>query len=566
MSKKAKKRGLKSAAIVLTLVLVACAAGIAFCYREKIKTFIFGNETSESIVQICKDININSELAQLSSNGEILKIDYINPGLDTYTLSTVIYSLKKSDVISRTDFGTGNFATGILNNGFYVAQLNEGIINIYDLNGKKTSQIKIPSKYQPGFLSVSENGEYICFGDGPSAQIFVADKKMQNIERVADFTGYTRICDTDGSSFFVQLYENGIIQIDAKTLKTKKIKTSGYIRLAGAYGSISPNDDGFEISDATGKKTGNLKINKIDEIPVTMSLKRIITAAGNMDTDIITVYNRDDGKYFTQSVNGSVYSAVDMQNGYIALSTVKSGKTPEIYLIDTASQKLSGDQNQEDTAKTVSEKEKVTESEKKKAEHLLSDVPVISQHPSFPTGCESVSAVIAMRYSGDNISPESFIDDYLEKSSDFHSENGNKYGPDPYSVFIGSPRSRSAYGCMAPVIENAMNKYYQGRKTVKNLTGSELETLCNEYINNDIPCLVWASIGMIEPKYTRSWTLPDGTAYRWLANEHCMVLIGYDNTHYYFSDPYKGAFVKYEKTLCEKRFEAFGRQAIAILK
>lgn len=566
MKSKKKRRHIKKIIGFLAFILIVCVICSAAYYKNEIKNFLFKNGSDENIIQICDNIGAGYELAQLSSSGDILKIDFINPALDTCDLTTVIYSTSKSKVLSQTDFKNGYFETGLLNNGYYLARLDSGIIELYDLSGKKTSEIHIPSKYSIGFLSVSKNGEYVCFGDGKTAQILIADKNMNSIKAVSDFTGYAKICYTEGSSFFVQLYENSIMEIDAETFSTKQFKATKNTRIINEYGSISPNEDGLDILNTDGKKTGELTINKIDEIPIAMSMERILTAAGNGNSDILTAYNKEDGKYFSQEVSGSIYSAVDMQNGYIALSTVSSESYTKIYLIDVASRKLTTNQNQSQAATAVSEKEKVTEAEKKNATYLITDVPIISQYPDFPTGCESISAVIAMQYSGDNISPESFIDDYLEKSSNFYSEDGIKYGPDPYAAFIGSPRSKSAYGCMAPVIENAMNKYYQGRKTVKNLTGSELETLCNEYINKNVPCLIWASIDMLEPKYTRSWTLSDGSTYRWLANEHCMVLIGYDDTYYYFSDPYKGAMVKYEKTVSEKRFEAFGRQALAILK
>lgn len=196
--------------------------------------------------------------------------------------------------------------------------------------------------------------------------------------------------------------------------------------------------------------------------------------------------------------------------------------------------------------------------------YVLTDVPVIAQYPNYPTGCESVSAVIAMRYAGSDISIDDFIDKYLEKSN-FYTKDGVTYGPDPRTHFVGSPRDANSFGCMAPVIENAMNAYYQGKKQVVNATGTEMDDLCRQYIAQGIPCLVWVSIGMAEPYYSRSWNLPDGGTYRWLSNEHCMVLIGYDDTSYYFSDPYRGTTVKYARQLSSDRYAAYGKQALAIL-
>ena len=43
------------------------------------------------------------------------------------------------------------------------------------------------------------------------------------------------------------------------------------------------------------------------------------------------------------------------------------------------------------------------------------DVPYIDQSRKYPTGCESVSAVMLLRFLGYDISPDEFIDKYLEK-------------------------------------------------------------------------------------------------------------------------------------------------------
>ena len=40
-------------------------------------------------------------------------------------------------------------------------------------------------------------------------------------------------------------------------------------------------------------------------------------------------------------------------------------------------------------------------------------VPVIAQFPEFPTGCESVSAVMALRYYGETISVTEFVNTHL---------------------------------------------------------------------------------------------------------------------------------------------------------
>ena len=197
--------------------------------------------------------------------------------------------------------------------------------------------------------------------------------------------------------------------------------------------------------------------------------------------------------------------------------------------------------------------------------HLI-DAPILAQMPEYPSGCESVSAVMMLQYWGQNITVGQFIDNYLPKSNHFYTENGCYYGPDPYEFFIGDPRTTQAYGCMAPVRERAINDYYGGNSPLQNVTGLTLPQLCKEYIANDQPVLVWVSIGMIEIYDSAQWYLDDGTLYTWPANEHCMMLVGYDDTYYYLNDPYTGKVKKYAHWICEDRYQTMGKQALVIVK
>jgi len=43
-----------------------------------------------------------------------------------------------------------------------------------------------------------------------------------------------------------------------------------------------------------------------------------------------------------------------------------------------------------------------------------------------------------------------------------------------------------------------------------------------------------------------------------------MLLVGYDETHYYFNDPWKGEEVSYPRQLSEQRYETMGRQALVV--
>ena len=191
------------------------------------------------------------------------------------------------------------------------------------------------------------------------------------------------------------------------------------------------------------------------------------------------------------------------------------------------------------------------------------EVPQICQYPTLPTGCESVAATMVLQYYGDDIEAEAFASSWLTCNSNFYVENGTTYGPDPNKVFVGNPFSKNSYGCFAPVIEKAINDNSSVCQA-EMIQGETLKSLCDTYVSRGEPLLVWVTMSMKEPYPGNRWTLSDGTEYTWLAGEHCMVLVGYDERHYYLNDPMSGGTVGYDKVIVEKRYEEMGMQTVYI--
>lgn len=184
--------------------------------------------------------------------------------------------------------------------------------------------------------------------------------------------------------------------------------------------------------------------------------------------------------------------------------------------------------------------------------------PFISQLGKYPTGCESVTTVMALNYAGINISVDSFIDNYLDKSSTPF---------DPNKTFGGNPRSTSGYGCYAPVIKKALDKALSGQKyTAKQLHGVSLKNLCSNYIDKGIPVILWATMYMNTPYISSTWTY-NGKTINWIAPEHCLLLVGYDSNHYIFNDPltYQPQ-TYYSKSSVEAAYKGLNYQAIVLEK
>lgn len=156
------------------------------------------------------------------------------------------------------------------------------------------------------------------------------------------------------------------------------------------------------------------------------------------------------------------------------------------------------------------------------------EVPYIDQSVKYPTGCESVSAVMLLQYLGYSITVDEFIEKYLELGK-LEEQDGELYGPNPNECFCGSPYDEESFGCYAPVIKNALEKAVGDSYQVIDETGTPIEKLLKMYIDQGMPVVFWACINMREPITGPCWKLRGcGSEFTWISNEHCMLLVGYD--------------------------------------
>ncbi len=196
----------------------------------------------------------------------------------------------------------------------------------------------------------------------------------------------------------------------------------------------------------------------------------------------------------------------------------------------------------------------------------------MDQSVKYPTGCETITTIMCLLYWNVNITPEEFIEQYLDKG-DVVIKDEQIFGPNPFDKFVGSPYLDFSFGCYEPVIEKALNKLISDKNLnleIKNLNNVPIDTIIKDYIDKDIPVIFWATMDLKESYYSRTIIVPEtGEKYQWKAREHCMLLVGYDKEKngLYFNDPYNNnGVILYDKTLVEKRHEEQYSNALAIVK
>lgn len=203
------------------------------------------------------------------------------------------------------------------------------------------------------------------------------------------------------------------------------------------------------------------------------------------------------------------------------------------------------------------------------------NAPYIKQYPDWPTGCESVTTTMALQYYGFNITVAEFVDNYLPRGPyPYYDENNVRVGSNPWICFPGDPAG-TGYGVFSPVIEKSVNSYLKDTtyKAVS-ITEQSLEQLCIDYIDNDIPIILWATSETVDSKGEAlitscpgsSWVIYDtGDIFTWSAYEHCILLVGYDENYYYFNNPSRGKLRRYTRKSVEASYKSVFSQAVVIL-
>ncbi|MGN0194615.1 MAG: C39 family peptidase [Pseudoramibacter sp.] len=207
------------------------------------------------------------------------------------------------------------------------------------------------------------------------------------------------------------------------------------------------------------------------------------------------------------------------------------------------------------------------------------NVPLIDQTEKWPTGCESVSAVMALQYLGLDLSVDDFIQLFLDQRP-MHLDQDPELvgdvcigtGPDPNVYFAGSPYQSDAFGCYPGVIVKACNAVFRAlRAPYRAIDGTGCSTqACLQAIDQGLPVIYWATLCFEPAVFGPKWQIEGREdPFTWMSREHCLVLSGYDlDAHQLiFNDPWahRGR-VRIDRALAEKRHHEQGERAVFIEK
>lgn len=570
MKKRRKSRLRKIMPVLLCAVFaVAAFATVKVYFKEKpaAESGVFAEENGKNISQTADSLSLNAELVKANCIGAVAKIDIVTPGLDTCSMRVAMYDLNGGKVLSETALKEGAWITGQTENGFYAVEQFEKTLYIYDNSGKLKTEKSFSDKADfSSVCGVDEKEKYFIYTTSQKGEVYVYDLKSGEEKKLDEGVFLREALGFRDGVMYAAGMESSLVAIDAEDFSVRTEVQNPQLNLFTPYYSLGTTDYSFIVADKTGVKY--VPFGSVDELAVGIGEDGFTTAVSREKGNTLRIYKLSEKTVAEANIDGAVESVCYTGDGRLLVITGDAmQKSHSLSICDLKSLKTAVlTVNDTDLPEKKEPQIDIPEAKEGQKANIIKGVPVLSQFPEFPTGCESVSTVTVLRFYGENITAAKFIDEYLPKSADFYYESGRRYGPSPYDFFIGNPRTAASYGCMAPVIEKALCDYFGGSERVKNTTGAELETLCGEYIDNGIPVIMWATINMLETDPKNTWYLKEGTRFSWPGNEHCLVLTGYDADSYYFNDPYAGKTVKYKKQTVKDRYAELGRQSVVILK
>ncbi|MDD8002192.1 C39 family peptidase [Bacillus cereus] len=193
---------------------------------------------------------------------------------------------------------------------------------------------------------------------------------------------------------------------------------------------------------------------------------------------------------------------------------------------------------------------------------ILSNVPFIQQLPELDRGCEVTSLAMMLQYAGITVDKMKLANEI--KKVDFMNDGvrGN-----PNEGFVGNiyTFSESGYGVYhGPLFQLA--KKYLPNKAV-DLTGKSIEEMYNSVkAGQPVVMITNATFAPLDEDEFTTWETNSGDV-SITYNEHCVVLIGYDQESVYIRDPLKDSLdVKVPRENFEQAWVQMGSQAISYVK
>lgn len=193
---------------------------------------------------------------------------------------------------------------------------------------------------------------------------------------------------------------------------------------------------------------------------------------------------------------------------------------------------------------------------------ILSSVPLIQQLPELDRGCEVTSLAMMLQYAGVSVDKMTLANEIKKVNFIEDGVRGN-----PNEGFVGNiyTFSESGYGVYHGPLFRLAEKYLPNKAV--DLTGKNIEEIYKSVkAGQPVVMITNATFAPLDEDEFTTWETNSGDV-SITYNEHCVVLIGYDQESVYIRDPLEDSLdVKVPRETFEQAWVQMGSQAISYVK
>lgn len=196
-----------------------------------------------------------------------------------------------------------------------------------------------------------------------------------------------------------------------------------------------------------------------------------------------------------------------------------------------------------------------------KSDYMIQNVPLYSQLPELPRGCEVTSLSMLLASKNIEVSKMELAENVKKDNTPYRVDGGKIYYGNPHDGFVGDMYNLNNNGLGVynePLF--ALMESYLPYKSL-NITGCDFEEVLR-FVNYDSPVLVITNVNynVLPMSDFVTWNTPSG-AIDVTYKEHAVVVVGYDSQYIYINDPLNKTRVV-DVNQFRLAWEQMGRQAL----
>ena len=284
-------------------------------------------------------INNFSQTVDASISGDILRFEFIEPGLDASAKKIVLYSLSEDKISGEVSLPEDMWSTGELDNGgFYACSLTSGEVVFYDRNCKETFRKKISDqKVLWNSAAVSNDGKYMLYNRATDGCLLLHTFSSGESKEIGDITGVFVPIGFKNGCFYVQNYEKGIFRVSPELKSLELVYNDANIGFTSTAYSIGVSDTYFTLTPFDNPNERKMtRLNSKNELPMAANSDFFVTGTYNDGDKALRIYNIKESTVSPAlSVPGYVQKLLFCGNNMLlVMSFDSSSESISYYLYD----------------------------------------------------------------------------------------------------------------------------------------------------------------------------------------------------------------------------------------